>query len=491
MALTIRRRIRGNILGSVDISLLEDKVIAHRFFQRLRRIRQTAFLSYVFPGATHTRFEHSLGVMHQADLAWHKMRDNQSRLREASRKDPHFSQNEISGTYQKHEAKQTPIQISGLLSPTFELIDKIFSSDYTLQCLRLAALCHDLGHPPFSHGGERFFMPSLKQVLEGNSYLPPYLKSYLEQEIQKQESSYPKKTYARHEIFTVLLIDKVLQDIYEKNPEISLKPSAQDLASIIIPSIEPQADSELISLGVHQICHELLSGDIDIDRMDYLRRDSQECGVTYGLFDSDRILNSLAIYFKPEDKRLHLALDGSGLAAYENYLLARQTMYAQLYFHKTSVACEAMLQRIARLLKGWTLPANVHEYVAVDEFSIRDRLLTAGQVVFHKAEEFKSFQELVDDLLLNRKLWKRAFEHRSSHPGPHLELEQAKTSLSEKGSIYEEILSKSVRGSSGGNLQLIKKSEQELPFVETLHTQLQTDDRHPSLFISSLYIPRP
>ena len=79
MALEIVRRVRGNLHGSIDVSTLEDKVIAHPIFQRLRRIKQTAFLSFVFPGASHTRFEHSLGTMHLAGKAWMKIWENQKR----------------------------------------------------------------------------------------------------------------------------------------------------------------------------------------------------------------------------------------------------------------------------------------------------------------------------------------------------------------------------------------------------------------------------
>ncbi|MDQ3235558.1 MAG: hypothetical protein M3Q07_27420, partial [Pseudobdellovibrionaceae bacterium] len=64
MSLNLVRRIRDNLHGSIDITELEDAVIAHPFFQRLRRVKQLAFLHYVFPGATHSRFEHSLGVLH-------------------------------------------------------------------------------------------------------------------------------------------------------------------------------------------------------------------------------------------------------------------------------------------------------------------------------------------------------------------------------------------------------------------------------------------
>ena len=84
MTQKIARRIRGNLHGSIDITTIEDAVIAHPVFQRLRRIQQTAFLSLVFPGATHTRFEHSLGVLNLASKALDKLIGNQERLDDKS-----------------------------------------------------------------------------------------------------------------------------------------------------------------------------------------------------------------------------------------------------------------------------------------------------------------------------------------------------------------------------------------------------------------------
>ena len=149
MALELTRRIRGSIHGSIDITQLEDLVISHPYFQRLRRVRQTAFLNFVFPGASHSRFEHSLGVMHLAGAAWQKIKDNQERLKNSTQRYKDFQAREISASHGGG--------IHGVLSPTFALTDKVFSSDYIYQCLRLAGLMHDLGHPPFLTVGKDFY----------------------------------------------------------------------------------------------------------------------------------------------------------------------------------------------------------------------------------------------------------------------------------------------------------------------------------------------
>ena len=331
MQLEVVRRIRGNVHGSVDVTALEDRVIAHRHFQRLRRIRQLAFLSYVFPGATHTRFEHSLGVMHLAGVAWHKLKTNQAQLAKTLAR---------YGDYQSIESR--PLSENdikhGSLAQTFLPCREIFSSSYILQCIRLAALLHDLGHPPFSHSGERF-LPSWNEILKENPDLPQYFREYLEKQADKANAGEgPAK--ARHEILSILLIQDIFNDLGPELSQFSSPIDPQDIISIINHDISPKDSSILNTNDALALCRELISGELDIDRMDYLLRDSRECGVVYGVFDAERILDSLCVY--ADEGKLHIAITFSGLAAFEDYLRARHSMYLQLYFHKTSAATEVL-----------------------------------------------------------------------------------------------------------------------------------------------------
>ena len=206
----ITRRIRDNIHGTINISVFEDLVISHPMVQRMRRIKQLAFLQYVFPGASHSRFEHSLGVMHLAGVAWNKLYENQKALRHSTKKYDDFSQLEKrSGTNKTSH---------GLLSPTFGMIDEIFEDDYPLQALRLGALMHDLGHSPFSHSGEGF-MPTWKRLYDVRKRHPEYIASYIEGRCEafRAKGQDPEKIQVRHELYTLLIIDQVLVDIYREN----------------------------------------------------------------------------------------------------------------------------------------------------------------------------------------------------------------------------------------------------------------------------------
>ena len=487
----IVRRIRGNVHGSIDITRLEDLVISHPFFQRLRRVRQLAFLHYVFPGATHTRFEHSLGVMHLAGVAWRKLYENQKNLK---------SSLESFVDFDAVESQMHPdSMVHGLISPTLKNIESIFESPYIKQSLRLAALLHDLGHPPFSHTGEKI-LPTYKELLEANPGCPDYLKDYLESRcsLLMCKGKDPSNIRVRHEILSVMMVDTLLNDVYANN-EIQMEDQVdpRDVIAIIIPDIEPETSSPLVNANAHRLCRELLSGELDIDRMDYLLRDSRECGVVYGIFDAGRIFDSICLYYDPEDKDFHIAIGFSGLAAFEDYLRARHSMYLQLYFHKTSVGAEAMMQQIVKVLGGFSLPPNIKEYAKYDEFNIGATLLEAGDSL--KQEKREELGQLVSGLLYNRNLWKRVYEV----TGPSLSdvecqsLTAAMELLKKSGITFEQISSsgsltrfspREEHQKSVNSLRLIKKDARQMPRVWPIEDFLQVMKINETTFINRLYV---
>ena len=491
MGLKWTRRVRGNLHGSIDISQLEDRVIAHPAFQRLRRIRQTAFLNLVFPGATHSRFEHSLGAMHLAGVAFNKIVENQKRIAANGKKFHDYKDREQVGKSAKH----------GQLFETFSLIKDLEQSDYVMQALRLAALMHDIGHPPFSHSGERF-LPSYQQFREsGAGVLPDYIHAYIASECESliEKGLDPHSVKVRHEIYTLALVDRILSDVYHTYSSEALIVSPRDVVAIIEPKIRPESDSPLEVSKALPVCSKLVSGEVDIDRMDYLLRDSKECGVVYGNFDKDRILDSLAVYYSSKDDQLHLAIQYSGLAAFEDYLRARQSMFLQLYFHKTSVAGEAMLQHLSDKIQDWHLPIDPEQYIKIDEYNIGRELHLAIEQEVEETEQQELLKETLDDLILHRRLWKRVYEFSDNLETDNQSfesVEKAENVLKSLGIRFQKISSKNQltkfinrdqNSTSSNYLRLIKKDAGQFPRVEPIEDYSSLFLNRQTVHIQRLY----
>ncbi len=230
-----RKIINDPVLGFINIpSAFIYDLIQHPYLQRLNRIKQLGLSSYVYPGAQHTRFIHSIGAMHLMNEAIAQLR-----------------------------AKGNEI------------------TDAEAEAALAAILLHDLGHGPFSH--------SLEDII---------IKDFC------------------HESISLLLIEKM-------NKEMN---GALDMAISIFKGEYHK-----------KYLHQLISSQLDMDRLDYLIRDSFYSGVAEGAIGANRIIKMLNVV---DDD---LVIEAKGIYSAENFLIARRLMYWQVYLHKTAVAAEKML----------------------------------------------------------------------------------------------------------------------------------------------------
>jgi len=275
-------------------------LIQHSWIQRLRNIKQLGLTSYVFPGATHTRFQHCLGALHLMDMALQTL-------------------------------KSKGVSISS------EEEEAAF----------IAILLHDIGHGPFSHALE-------ESIIKGIT----------------------------HEEMSILLMSKLNQEFTGK----------LDLAIEIFTGRYRR-----------KFFHELIAGRADMDRLDYLRRDSFYTGVIEGSVGSDRIIRMLNV----ADERL--VIEEKGIYSLEKLLIARRLMYWQVYMHKTVISSENLLvntlkraKELARkdieLFSSPALKFFLYNEIGQNEFS--------GNGLFTPNIIASNFVRLDDsDILISAKYW--------------------------------------------------------------------------------------
>jgi len=312
------------------VSRDERKIIDHRIFQRLRRIKQTAFLNLIFQGATHDRFSHSVGAMHMAGLIF----DNLA-------------------------AEFTQSFGPRALQPAQE--------DYFRRLIRIAALLHDVGHGPFSH--------SLEGVSRSGLPLHPKRKELFESGVIPDhwiEGKKSKKTQAwleeisHHEDFSLAFIAQ----LGDENEGRIAGFQAQDVASIICPQIGSTDEFlEMDRVGptgkwnLKKALAEIVSGELDADRMDYLMRDSHYTGVPYGKYDQEMLLENMI--WRPHPNKKHTivtAIRRKALHAFEDFLISRFHMFMQVYSHKTVVAFDVILENALAELADLKINPDLVDY---------------------------------------------------------------------------------------------------------------------------------
>ena len=291
----VRDPLWNNIPLDADAMRLVDTAV----FQRLRYVRQLGLAFLVYPGATHSRFEHALGTYHLARRTLALLRERR--------------------------------ELTGMAKDECAIV-------------QAAALLHDVGHYPFSH------------ALEEIGAL-------------------------HHEVVArPLIMEGEVADVLAS----SIGATAAARAHAIITG---ESDSPLQGL---------ISGSLDLDKIEYLKRDALMCGVPYGEIDVERLLHSLTIVDDPATGAPVVGLVEKGLAALESLLFAKYQMYRNVYWHHAVRSATAMYKRLVddALRSG-----------AIEE---RELAGFTDEGLLHRLEERAPSALL--DALRNRRLHKRAFE---------------------------------------------------------------------------------
>ena len=241
--------IRDPLWNNIRVDETALRLVDSAPFQRLRYVRQLGLAHLVYPGATHTRFEHALGAHHLARIT---------------------------------------LQMLGERG-ALEGIDSAESA-----IVRAAALLHDIGHYPFSHALEEIGAPHHEEV-------------------------------ARPLVTSGELGGRLRRALGDDAPE------------RIMALIRGESDSPLQGL---------ISGSIDLDKIDYLKRDAFMCGVPYGEIDVDRLLNAMTVVPDPDSGARTIGVSEKALSAMESLLFAKYQMYRNVYWHHTVRSATALYKRL-------------------------------------------------------------------------------------------------------------------------------------------------
>jgi hypothetical protein len=328
-------RIRDPIHGSILVDERERAVIDSPALQRLRHVRQLGFADLAFPGATHSRHAHALGAAH------------------------------VVGRVFDAVAARCPLgdeRERGRLRAA----------------VRLAALLHDAGHAPFSHSSEAIMPPRTALGLPGWA------------------AAGPSDGRATHEDFTLhLILASDLADLLRREyGGLDLPPEA--IASIVAGREAPGGPwFRAGGVDCGPLLRQVVSSELDADRMDYLQRDSFYTGANYGKFDVDWLIGGLGAHV--HDGVAELSLSSRAIFAFEDFLLSRYHMFLSVYFHHTPTCFDHLLKLYYRESPGeFEIPAAAAAFVSCDDVTLLSALRASGSPWARRITRREPYRLLVE-----------------------------------------------------------------------------------------------
>jgi len=327
---TPQKIIMDPVHGPIGMYEHEVEISQHPLFQRMSHVRQNDVLFKVFPGATHSRFSHSLGTMHLASELFSKL-VSQYLQAENGESDSH------------------PLEDKNLREAV----------KYIFYCIRLAAMLHDTGHGPFSHLLES--TKKIKEILTLEKTLETLWKGddYFEFFKKNPKIDLKHKKPLTHEHYSIRCAVKILKDIGCDNIPVELRdvigmmelgkinPSnrLESHAKVIFSLIEKRTkkiNTEIKKLPeeIIEFGKRIISGEVDVDKMDYMLRDSYFSGCMYGQYNVGHLINSISIGFDFKDSEkpwIGLTIKEKALGTLENFIHARFQLYLHLYNHRKVV----------------------------------------------------------------------------------------------------------------------------------------------------------
>lgn len=353
----LTRKILVPIHGIIRLTALEISFINHPLYQRLRNIKQNSFLYKVFPSAVHSRFEHSLGVLHLSNEILKNLHLN------AIRYGVKYNDGHV-----------------------FSAVNSIPKSN--IQELRLAALMHDIGHGPMSHQFDSF-MPNKEE-----------LKKCLDKKYHKILDVLSQPTdRVEHEQLSLIFFLVIYNDLINSG-EIKEDIEVDNVFKIIDKRYgdkEIRAEIHGEQIDILPLLTSIISScPIDADRMDYLLRDGYFSGVKCGVYDYNRLFMSIVPV--EEDGKIYLAYKESGIDSISEFIGARSSLFSQVYYHKTNRAFSSMLNNLCESM----ITKSSISLMISDVYDFDSPVSGSGDYNIEPLTDF--YKDCSDDYFLNDKV---------------------------------------------------------------------------------------
>lgn len=331
--------------GFVDLNDIEVSIINSRPMQRLRGVHQLSFAYMIYPGATHKRFEHSIGVLEVADQIFKSI------------------------TASDHCMDENPVTDE---PPPSAIVPRGQDLEYWHQIVRIAALTHDMGHLPFSHTLEELLPYSLDHEYFtakyiNSQYIRPLLKPLMDQ------------------------YDRALNTIVKDIIKIAVGPECNEFMKSDYPTGSSFSwDSFTFNQWEH-ILSQVIVGDVfGADRIDYLVRDARHTGVSSGNLDSERLVDSLRLLPSLDDGKTRLGIDYGGRHSAEELLVNRYFMHKKIYYHRTVLAYDHVMRSFLRkhpdfLNEDNTYPIDLDRHLEIRDGTLMEAVHKAARTLDHPA----------------------------------------------------------------------------------------------------------
>lgn len=313
------------------LSQNERAVLDTPAVQRLRNIRQLGFAELAYPGATHSRYAHSLGAMHLASIIAERLFENAA----------------LGPEHKRH----------------------------LTQDIRLAALLHDVGHGPLSHASESL-MPQVRELS-----LPAW-------SVDRVDRQATHEDYSVHLLLSSSL-GRTLDDKFGAGTK-------ERIAHVVAGKLGPDGSPYVFNqVDYFPLLRQIISGELDVDRMDYLLRDSFYTGVNYGKYDHEWLCQYATHHV--QDGRAYLALGNRAIFAFEDFLLSRYHMFLAVYYHYVPVGFDHLMASYGEDERQHSrFPSDPDEYAVYDDIHLIGSLRLSPHKAAQAIASKRGFRLLVE-----------------------------------------------------------------------------------------------